>query len=90
MKKSDFDFLVDLLHENAGWQFTDEQYFIIDKKMYNFVREKGYASVEELIAELKMGQEAVLWQVVVHQLLKVCRRSILKPPVKSMLRFAYL
>ncbi len=64
MKKSDFDFLVNLLHENAGWQFTDEQYFIIDKKMYNFVREKGYASVEELIAELKMGQKAVLWQVV--------------------------
>lgn len=32
--------------------------------MYNFVREKGYASVEELIAELKMGQKALLWQVV--------------------------
>lgn len=64
MKKSDYHYLVALLKQNAGWNFGEEEYFIIDKKMYNFVREKGYATVEELIAELKMGQKALLWQVV--------------------------
>lgn len=64
MRKSDYHYLLGLLKENAGWDFDDDEYFIIDKKMYNFVREKGYASVEELIAELKMGQKALLWQVV--------------------------
>ena len=56
MRKSDYHYLLGLLKDNAGWDFDDDEYFIIDKKMYNFVREKGYASVEELIAELKMGQ----------------------------------
>lgn len=64
MRKSDFDYLIGLLRQNAGWEFGEEEYFIIDKKMYNFVCEKGYASVEELIAELKIGQKALLWQVV--------------------------
>lgn len=64
MRKSDYHYLLGLLKDNAGWDFDDDEYFIIDKKMYNFVREKGYASVEELIAELKMGQKALLWQVV--------------------------
>ena len=64
MRKRDYDYLLKLLKDNAGWDFDDEEYFIIDKKIYNFVREKGYASVEELIAELKMGQRALLWQVV--------------------------
>ena len=64
MKRQDFEFLVDLLRKNAGWEFDEEQYFVVDKKISNFIREKGYASVEELIAELKMGQKAVLWQVV--------------------------
>lgn len=64
MKKSDYDYLLSILKQNAGWNFGEEEYFIIDKKMYNFVREKGYASVEELIAELKIGQKALLWQVV--------------------------
>lgn len=64
MKKSDYQYLVSLLKQNAGWNFGEDEYFIIDKKMYNFVREKGYATVEELIAELKMGQKALLWQVV--------------------------
>lgn len=64
MRKRDYNYLLKLLKDNAGWDFNDDEYFIIDKKMYNFVREKGYASVEELIAELKMGQKALLWQVV--------------------------
>ncbi len=64
MRKRDYDYLLKLLKDNAGWDFNDDEYFIIDKKMYGFVREKGYASVEELIAELKMGQKALLWQVV--------------------------
>ena len=57
MRKSDYHYLLGLLKDNAGWDFDDDEYFIIDKKMYNFVREKGYASVEELIAELKWGRK---------------------------------
>ena len=32
MKKQDFEFLVTLLKNNAGWEFDEEQYFVIDKK----------------------------------------------------------
>lgn len=64
MKKQDFEFLVTLLRENAGWEFDEEQYFVVDKKVSNFIREKGYASVEELIAELKIGSRPLIAQVV--------------------------
>lgn len=64
MKKDDFQYLLRLLKENGGWEFSEEKYFVIDKKMYNFVRERGYASVEELIGDLKLGQKALVWQVV--------------------------
>ncbi len=64
MKRQDFEFLVTLLRENAGWDFDEEQYFVVDKKMSNFIREKGYASVEELIAELKLGSRPLIAQVV--------------------------
>ncbi len=64
MKKDDFQYLLQLLKEYAGWIFTEDKYFIVDKKIYNFVREKGYASVEELIADLKLGQKVLVWQVV--------------------------
>ena len=64
MKRQDFEFLVDLLRKNAGWEFDEEQYFVVDKKISNFIREKGYASVEELIAELKGGSRPLIAQVV--------------------------
>ena len=44
MRKQDFEFLVELIRNNAGWEFDEEQYFIIDKKISNFIREKGYTS----------------------------------------------
>jgi len=64
MKKSDFEYILSLLRQFAGWDLSNDKYFIIDKKLYNFICEKGYSSVEDLIAELKMGQRAMLWQVV--------------------------
>lgn len=64
MRKEDFQYLLTLLKENGGWEFSEDKYFVVDKKMYNFVREKGYASVEELIGDLKLGQKALVWQVV--------------------------
>lgn len=64
MKKSDFEYVLSLLRQFAGWDLSNDKYFIIDKKLYNFICEKGYSSVEDLIAELKMGQKAMLWQVV--------------------------
>lgn len=64
MRKTDFDFLVELLHQNAGWSFSEREYFSIDKKISNFIREKGYPSVEDLIAELKSGQKALVSQVI--------------------------
>lgn len=64
MKKQDFEYLVDLLKENAGWEFDEEQYFIVDKKISNFIREKGYTSVEELISELKTGNKPLISRVV--------------------------
>lgn len=64
MKKQDFEFLINLLRQNAGWEFDEEQYFVIDKKISNFIREKAYPSVEDLIAELKIGSRALIAQVV--------------------------
>ena len=55
MKKDDFQYLLQLLKEYAGWVFTEDKYFIVDKKIYNFVREKGYASVEELKTLIAQG-----------------------------------
>ena len=64
MKRQDFEFLVDLLRRNAGWEFDEQQYFILDKKISNFIREKAYPSVEDLVAELKVGSRALIAQVV--------------------------
>lgn len=64
MKKSDFDYILQLLKRYAGWSLSADNYFLIDNKIYNFVCEKGYASSEELIQELRMGQKSMLWQVI--------------------------
>lgn len=64
MRKSDFDFLIDLLNRQAGWNFSEREYFTLDKKLSNFIREKGFNSVEDLIAELKNGQKALISQVI--------------------------
>ena len=64
MNKNDFDYLVSVLEENAGWHFTEDDFFVIDKKITNFVREKGYASVEELIDELRLEQRPFINQLI--------------------------
>ncbi|MBR2033476.1 MAG: protein-glutamate O-methyltransferase CheR [Alphaproteobacteria bacterium] len=64
MKRQDFEFLIGLLKDQAGWEFDEEQYFIVDKKISGFIREKGYSSIEELISELKMGNKPLIAQVV--------------------------
>lgn len=64
MRKTDFDFLVELLHQHAGWCFSEREYFSIDKKISNFIREKGYPTVEDLIVDLKLGQKALISQVI--------------------------
>lgn len=64
MLKKDFEFLLNLLKENAGWQFDESQYFIIEKKVAGFIRNKNYTSVEELVNELKFGNRNLINQVV--------------------------
>lgn len=64
MRRQDFSLLLNLLKDNAGWEFDEAQYFIIDKKISNFIREKNYASVEDLIDELKSGNKRLISQVV--------------------------
>ena len=64
MRRQDFEFLLDLLKENAGWEFDEAQYFILDKKMSNFIREKGFNSIEELVVELKTNNRPLISQVV--------------------------
>lgn len=64
MKKQDFEFLTSLLRQYAGWDFDEEQYFVVDKKISNFIREKNYSNVEDLIDELKLGSRALIGQVV--------------------------
>jgi chemotaxis protein methyltransferase CheR len=64
MKRQDFEFLLELLKENAGWEFDETQYFIIDKKISAFIREKNYNSTEDLIADLKGGSRQLTSLVV--------------------------
>jgi len=64
MRRQDFDFLVNLLKQHAGWDFNEGQYFVVDKRVSNFIREKGYASVEDLVAELRLGARPLVSQVV--------------------------
>ena len=64
MKKSDFEYILQLLKKYAGWNLSADNYFLIDSKIYGFVCEKGYASSDELIQELRMGQKSMLWQVI--------------------------
>ncbi|MBR1948902.1 MAG: protein-glutamate O-methyltransferase CheR [Alphaproteobacteria bacterium] len=64
MRKQDFSFLLNLLKDNAGWEFNETQYFIIDKKMNNFIREKNYNSIEDLITDLQSGNKQLIAQVV--------------------------
>ncbi len=64
MKKDDFEYILSLLKKYAGWDLGEDKYFVIDRKIYNFVREKGYRSVEDLVAELRMGQKNLMWNVI--------------------------
>ena len=64
MRRQDFEFLLDMLKNNAGWEFDESQYFIIDKKISNFIREKGFNTVEDLIMELKVDKKPLISQVV--------------------------
>ena len=64
MYKRQFDFLVELLRQYAGWSISEREYFAIDKKISGFIRERGYPSVEDLIADLKCGQKALIAQVI--------------------------
>lgn len=64
MRKCDFDFLINLLNRQAGWNFSEREYFSIDKKISNFIREKGIGSVEDLISELKSSPKALIAQVI--------------------------
>ena len=64
MKKSDFEYILQLLKKYAGWSLSADNYFLVDNKIYNFICEKGYASSDELIQELRMGQKSMLWQVI--------------------------
>ena len=38
MNQNDFDYLVNMLEKNAGWRFTEDDFFVLDKKISNFVR----------------------------------------------------
>lgn len=53
MNKADFEYLVKVLNDTAGWDFGEQDYFVLDRKITNFIREKGYNSVEDLIDELR-------------------------------------
>lgn len=64
MKRQDFDFLVSLLKEQTGWEFDEALYFIMDKKITAFLREKKFANVEDLIVMLKSGNKPLISQVV--------------------------
>ncbi len=64
MRRQDFEFLLDLLKGNAGWEFDETQYFVLDKKISNFIREKSFNTVEDLIMELKSGNRPLISQVV--------------------------
>lgn len=64
MLKKDFEFLLQLVRENSGWQFDERYYFVIEKKIANFIRGRNYNSEDDLIEELKFGNRNLINQVV--------------------------
>ena len=64
MKKTDFEYILGLLKKYVGWELSEDKYFVLDRKIYNFVREKDYSTVEDLISDLRNGQKTLLWQVI--------------------------
>ncbi len=66
MLKKDFEFLLKLMKENAGWHFDEKSYFIIEKKIANFIRGKNFGSEEDLIDELMLGNNRNLINQVVE------------------------
>ena len=64
MKKQDFEFLTDLLRQYAGWDFDEKQYFVVDQKISNFIRQRNYNSIEDLIDDLKLGSKSLIARVV--------------------------
>ena len=64
MRKSDFEYVVDLLKQQTGWELSNDKFFIIDRKVYKFVRENNYASTEKLVEELKTGNKTLIEKVV--------------------------
>ena len=64
MRRSDFEFLINLLRNNAGWDFDESQYFIIDKKMSAFIREHEFSSVDDVITLLKSGNKKIISQII--------------------------
>ncbi len=63
MNKKEFDFLVKLLKEKSGWDMDERHYFILDRKITSFVREKGYLSTAELIQDIKVGHKVLIAQI---------------------------
>ena len=45
MRRHDFEFLLDLLRENAGWEFDETKYFIIDKSLVDMVNFVSFSIV---------------------------------------------
>ena len=64
MRKDDFLLLVNLLKDKAGWEFNKNQYFIVDKKINNFIREKNYNSIDDLMNDIKNGNKTLISQIV--------------------------
>ena len=64
MKRQDYDFLMGLLKEQTGWELDETLYFILDKKITTFIREKKFNSVEDLIVMLKSGSKPLISQVI--------------------------
>ena len=60
MKKNDFEYLLNVLKKYAGWDFNEDNYYIIDKKVANFIREKGYNNIDELMAEVRLGTKSII------------------------------
>ncbi len=63
MKKSDFDFLVKLAKNELGWEFSEQHFSALDKKISSFIRERNHKSVEQLIYNVKQGNKLLIEQL---------------------------
>ncbi len=64
MNREDLEFIANLVKRRSGLVFTAEKEYLLESRLAPLARREGFASLDELIAKLRVtGQDRLAWQV---------------------------